>query len=144
MLCCSEHPHVSQEAAYTLRTQVVTMKDQNSKDLYRKSILKRVGICLVAQLCPTLCHPMDCSPPGSSVQGILQARNWSGLPRPPPGDSPNPGIEPRSPTLQADSVPSEPTRKPKNTAVGSLSLLQGIFPTQKSNQGLLHYRQILY
>ena len=35
-----------------------------------------VDICevLVAQLCPTLCHPIDCSPPGSSVHGILQAR----------------------------------------------------------------------
>ena len=59
-------------------------------------------------------------------------------------DLPNPGIEPRSPELQADSFPAEPPGKPKNTGVGSLSLLQGIFPTQKSNQGLLHCRQILY
>ena len=51
--------------------------------------------------------------------------------------------EPRSPTLQADSLPSEPPGKPKNTGVGSLSLLQRIFLTQKSTQGLLHYRQIL-
>ena len=50
----------------------------------------------------------------------------------------NPGIEPRSPTLQADSLPSESSGKPKNTRVGSLSLLQGIFPTQESNRGLLH------
>ena len=55
-----------------------------------------------------------------------------------------PGIEPRSSTLQADSVLSEPPGKPKNTGVGSLSLLQGIFLTQESNQGLLHYRWILY
>ena len=60
-----------------------------------------------------------------------------------PGDLPNPGIEPRSPTLQEDSLPAEPQGKPKNTGVGSLSLLQGIFLTQESNQGLLHYR-ILY
>ena len=40
--------------------------------------------------------------------------------------------------------PAEPQGKPKNTGVGSLSLLQGIFPTQESNQGLLHCRQILY
>ena len=38
---------------------------------------------------------------------------WSGLPCPPPGDLPNPAIEPRSPTLQADSLPSEPRGKPK-------------------------------
>ena len=56
----------------------------------------------------------------------------------------NPGIEPRSSTLQADSLPSQPPGKPKNTGVGSLSLLQGIFPTQELNQGLLHSRQILY
>ena len=39
---------------------------------------------------------------------------WSGLPCPPPGDLPNPGIEPRSPELQADSLPSEPPEKPSN------------------------------
>ena len=43
-----------------------------------------------------------------------------------------------------DSLPAEPQGKPKNTRVGSLSLLQGIFPTQESNQGLLQCRQILY
>ena len=62
----------------------------------------------------------------------------------PPGDLPNPGIEPRSPALQVDSLPSELPGKPKNSGVGSLSLLQGIFPTQESNQGLLHCRWILY
>ena len=57
--------------------------------------------------------------------------HWGGLPRPPPGDPPNPWIEPRFPTLQADSLPSEPPGKPKNTGVGSLSLLQRIFLTQE-------------
>ena len=61
-----------------------------------------------------------------------------------PGDIPNPGIKPRSPALQTDSLPSEPQGKPKNTGEGSLSLLQGIFPTQELNRGLLHCRQILY
>ena len=60
------------------------------------------------------------------------------------GDLPNPEIELRSPTLQAESLPSEPPGKPKNNGVGDLSLFQGIFPTQESNQGLLHCRQILY
>ena len=60
---------------------------------------------LVAQSCPTVCNPMDCSLPGSSVHG----------------DSPA-----------------------KNTGVGCLALLQGIFPTQGSNPGLLHCRWILY
>ena len=56
----------------------------------------------------------------------------------------NPGIKPRSPTLQMDSLPAEPQGKPKNTGVGSLSLLHQIFLTQESNRGLLHYRWILY
>ena len=69
---------------------------------------------------------------------------WSGQPFPSPGDLLNPGIEPRSPTLQVDFLPAEPPGKPKDTGVGSLSLLQGIFPTQESNWGLLHWRWILY
>ena len=131
--------------------------------------VKEAGIltlhaCLCAKLlqsCPTLCDPMDCSPPGSSVHGDSQDKNpgvgchallqgilpnecgcqshscescsvvsnsltpwtvacqaplsmefsrqecWSGLPFPSTSDLPNPGIEPRSPALQADSLPSE-------------------------------------
>ena len=64
-----------------------------------------IQMCLVAQLCLTLCNPMDCSPPGSSVHG----------------DSPG-----------------------KNNGVGCHVLLQGIFPTQVLNPGLLHCRWILY
>ena len=55
-----------------------------------------------------------------------------------------PGIEPKSPTLQADSLPSESPGKPKNMGVGDLFLLQGEFQTQELNQGLLNYRQIHY
>ena len=69
---------------------------------------------------------------------------WSGKPFPSPGDLPNPGIEPRCPTLQANSLSAEPQGKPKNTGVGSLSLLQQIFLTQELNQDLLHCRRILY
>ena len=53
-------------------------------------------------------------------------------------------MELRSPALQVDSLPGEPQGKPKNTGVGSLSLLQRIFLAQELNQGLLHCRQILY
>ena len=60
-----------------------------------------------------------------------------------PGDLLDLGIELRSPSLQADSLPSEPPGKPKNTGVGSLSLLQGIFPIQEYNRNLLHFRRIL-
>ena len=51
----------------------------------------------VTQSCPTLCDPMDCSPPGSSVNGISQARALEWLPFLSPGDLPNPGIKPWSP-----------------------------------------------
>ena len=60
------------------------------------------------------------------------------------GNLPNPGIEARTPTLQADSLPAEPQGKPKNAGVGSLSLLQCIFPTKELNRGLLICRWILY
>ena len=60
---------------------------------------------------PTLCHPMNHSPPGSSVHGILQAEYWSGLPFPSPGDLSHPGIKPGSPTLEAGSLPTEPPGK---------------------------------
>ena len=53
------------------------------------------------QWCPTLCDPVDCSPQGFLVHGILQARHWRGLPCPPPGDLPNPGIKPESPMSPA-------------------------------------------
>ena len=48
------------------------------------------------QSCPTLCNPMDYSPPGSSVHGIFQAKIWSGLPCHSPGNLPHPGVEPTS------------------------------------------------
>ena len=60
---------------------------------------------------PTLCDPMDCSPPGSRlhVHGILQARILEGVAIPFfKGSLPDPGIEPGSPALQADSLPSKP------------------------------------
>ena len=73
-------------------------------------------------------------------QGFSRQEYQSGLPCPPTGDPPNPGIEPRSSALQADSLLSEPPGKPKNTGVVSLSLLQGNFPTQESNPGHLDCR----
>ena len=60
--------------------------------------------------------------------GFSRQEYWSGLPCPPPGDLPNPGIEPSSPTLQMDSLLTEPPGKPKTTGVGSLTLLQRSSP----------------
>ena len=64
-----------------------------------------------AQLYLTLCDPLNCSPPGSSIHGIFRVRIPGWLPFPPPGDLPNPGIKPTCPVsraLQTDSSPAEP------------------------------------
>ena len=76
----------------------------------------------VTQSCLTLCDPMN-----YTVHEFSRPEYWSGQLFPSPGDLPNPGIKPRSPALQVDSSPAEPSGKPKNTGVGSLSLLQRMF-----------------
>ena len=83
----------------------------------------------VAQLCPILCDPMD-----YTVHGILQARipEWVAVPF--SRESSQPGIEPRFPTLQVDSLPAEPQEKPKNTGVCSPALLQRIFGERNASQ----------
>ena len=67
---------------------------------------------LITQLCPTLCGLKGSSPPGSSVMGLFRQEYWSGLPFPFPGYLPNPGMEPWSPALHADSLSSESPGKP--------------------------------
>ena len=90
---------------------------------------------LSGSLWPHGLYPMD-----YTVHGILQARilKWVAFPF---SIFPTQG---RSPTSQVDSLPTESPGKSKSTGVGSLSLLQGIFPTQELNWGLLHCRGILY
>ena len=82
----------------------------------------------LAKSYPTLCHPW-------AIQSMEFSRpeHWSVKPFPSPGGLSNPGIEPRSPTLQVDSLPAEPPEKPRNTEMDSLALLLQIFPTQESN-----------
>ena len=107
---------------------------------------------LVAQSCPALYDPMVCSPPGSSVHGILQARILEGVAVPFSRVS----SWPRDQThiLRAHSLPSGPPGKPlrlcvfvprlETSRVRILSLLQWIFPTQELYRGLLHCRRVLY
>ena len=129
----------------------------------------------VTQLCPTLCNPIDGSPPGPTVPGILQTRTlewiaisfsnawkwkvnvkslsrvqllatpWTAAYQAPPSM----GFSRRVLEWVAIALRLHglyiPWNSPgQNTGVGDLSLLQGIFPTQGSNPGLLHCRQILY
>ena len=66
----------------------------------------------VAQLCPTLCNPWTVAHQDPLSMGFPRQEYWSELPFLSPEDLPNPGIKPRSPTLQADSLPAEPPGKP--------------------------------
>ena len=93
----------------------------------------------VAESCLTLCHPTDCI-----VHGILQTRILEGVAFSFSRGSSQPRDQTQVSRLQVDSLPAEPQGKTKYTGVSSLSLLQQIFPTQESNQGLLHCRWILY
>ena len=79
-------------------------------------VLTREVKVKVAQPCPILCDPID-----YTVYGILQARMLEWVAFPFSRDLSNPGIEPRSSALQADSLPAEPQGKSKNTGVGSLT-----------------------
>ena len=87
-----------------------TMKTANQQPQENNPIMFRK--VKVKSLSPTLCDPVDCSPPGSSIHGILQARilEWVAISF--SRDLPDPGIEPRSPTLQADALASEPPGRP--------------------------------
>ena len=68
---------------------------------------------LVAQLCPTLCDPWTVAHQAPLSMEFSRQEYWSGLPFPSPGDLPEPGIEPESPALEADALPSELRRKPQ-------------------------------
>ena len=67
---------------------------------------------LGAQSCPTLCDPWTVAHQAPLSMGFPRQQYWSGLPFPSPGQLSNPGIKPRSPALQADSLPSEPPGQP--------------------------------
>ena len=98
------------------------------------------SLCLVAQLCPTLCNPTDCSLPGSSVHGDSPAKNTGVGCHALLTQGSNPSLL----HCRQNLLLSEPPGKPMNTGVGNLSSLQGIFPTQELNRDLLHCRRILY
>ena len=111
-------------------------------------------LCLAAQVCLTVCNPLDCSPKGSSVHADSPGKNArEGCHALRQGIFQTQGSNPGLPHCRW--ILSEPPGKPENTGMGSLSLLQEgdslwksrvtwqIFP-QESNQGLLHCRQTLH
>ena len=84
MYCHTENPEINP-----------VINEKQRYDLFMK--------VLVTQS-PTLCDPMDCSPPGSLSMEFSRQEYWSGKPFPSPGALPDSGIEPGSPALQADSL----------------------------------------
>ena len=99
----------------------------SSKDHSILQIQLLPSCVLCVQLCPTVCDPMDYSPPGSSVHGILRQEYCSGLPFLTPGNLPNPGIKPRSPELQAESFTTEPSGKPSYIKIKALLISSGFW-----------------
>ena len=69
-------------------------------------------VCVFSRSVVSDSQLVDCSLPGSSVVGVSRQEYWSGLPFPSPGDLPHPGIKPRSPALQSDSLMTELRGKP--------------------------------
>ena len=109
----SSHSHLQgQPEEEEVKRLVECSKQEGRCQIQKMTRWETLWSRCITQLCLTLCDPMDCSPPGSSVHGILQARKLEWLPFPSPGDLPNPRIEPESPALQADSLPTEPPGKP--------------------------------
>ena len=134
-------------AISTLKLPANGISQHSGQRRHPEAGLKEFRPCgggLVTQSCLILTTPWTVACQAPPSMGFSRQKYWSQLPFPSPGDLSNPGIEAESPTLQADSLAAEPQGKPKNTGVGSLSLLQWIFSTQGSNPGLLHCSQILY
>ena len=76
--------------------------------IYTHTTFYFVLVGLVAKLCLTLVIPWTVARQAPLSMGFSRQEYWNGLPFPSPGDLPNPGIEPRSPALQAESLPTEP------------------------------------
>ena len=75
-------------------------------------VIRRLNVCVLSRV-QLFATPWTVAQQAPLSMEFSRQEYWSGLTRPPSRDLPNPGIEPRSPTLQADSLPSEPPGKPK-------------------------------
>ena len=103
------------------------------QNIHSNVLLISSSVCMHAQSflsCLTLCDPMACSPPGSSV--LSSQEYWNGWPCLPQRDLPNPRIEPVSPALQACSLPTEPPGKPYWQQSGRLNTDYSILGTKEA------------
>ena len=106
--------HVKEQVVEDNRTYMVEKFVLGEEWMILGNLLEHYAAAKSLQLCRTLCDPMDCSLPGFSVHGILQARVLEWVLPFPTRDLPHPEIEPRSPALKADALTSEPPGKPPN------------------------------
>ena len=127
-----QNKHIFIEVYLTYNAVLVSGVQQSGSNTHTHTHAY-VLYCAQSLSCVRLWNPMICSTRLLSPWGFSRQEYWDGLPCSPPVDCPNAEIEPRSPTMQADSLLSKSSGMPKNTGVGSLSLLQGIFPTQEQN-----------
>ena len=94
----------------------------------------------VIQTCPTFCDRWTVAHQAPPSMGFSRQEYWSGLPFPSPGDLPNPGIEPRSPTLQADALTSAPPGKPSiHTYIDIYSEVQLSHKKRRKSYHLWHH-----
>ena len=99
------------------------------KVLFALGVVVKLGVLLVTELCPTLCIPMDWCLYPWDFPGKNTGVGSHSLLR---GNLPEQGIEPRSPSLQAVSLPAEPQGKPKNTGGVAIPFSRG--SSQPSNR----------
>ena len=125
-------------------SHVVIFKKSNIKNTDSKRSSSHLLLFLVAKSCTTFCNPGECNRQAPPSMGFPRQEYWSGLPFPSPRDLPDPGIEPRSPALQADALPSDPPGKPipilyssllKKLLFSSKSCLTLCNPMDYSNPG---------
>ena len=106
-------PKGTDEFSVSTDANTICHKDSTPAHQGLEKVTRIVVVVFVAQLCLTLCDPMDCSPPWTIAcqaplsMGFSKQEYWSGLPFPFPEHLLDPGIEPRSPALQAEFLPSE-------------------------------------
>ena len=119
-------------------------QSRNDKNLKTLSWMKMKTQHIKSHEWKLLSRVQLCDPVNYTVHGILQARIQEWVAFPFSIGSSQPRGRSEVCCITGGFLPVEPQEKTKNTGVGSLSLFQGIFPTQESNRGLLHCRQILY
>ena len=115
MICCIYHILMWFEPCnifFHKVSQILEVDVQEQITEFCFDICKVKSESEVAQSCPTLCNPWTVAYQASQSMGFSRQEYQSGLPFPSPGDFPAPGIEPGSPALQADALPSEPAGKP--------------------------------